>query len=267
MCDFFYTTFSLGVSFCASGYASSGCTPLPSDGVCMGIAKHVQCHVSDGKAYRVLVDPRTDVPVDSVNVIGGAFTNSTDLSYSLDVWTATPYADIGTIVARGNTVVIVMPDARRHEREKVALCPVDTSTARPVLESVFFLPAERTKTKLFTRTFIYPALPIPVGALVAAYTGSPFKYKLVLVSIFYTDFLWWISNGASAVELGGVHEDSFLIFVFALASLLLAVASTSTTLHRRPLVCVALAPLSLLSSPFYYAPVALLSSPIFLSSK
>lgn len=274
MCDWLGLSFALGLSFCSAGRFDSGCTPEKTDGVYLGMAKNVQLALEPGKQYQILVDARSPRVASSFSLHGARFENNISqtrdsLETSFDPWSASAFVVSGTFTAENSNVVVTLPSASRHDRERVAVCPLDSNLhddRMPWWKSVALLSTERTKMKLFSGTLVYPPLPIPIGALVLAYLKRNLSYQLLLVILFYTDGIWWLTNFLSSSELSGLPSDGYLPLLFCVSGFVFSGLFFRTNLHRNLIALYAIGIVSLITSPFYYTPLALVVAPVWLNS-
>lgn len=272
MCDWLTLAFAAGFSFCSAGRFESGCTPEQTDGVYLGMAKHLQLSLVPGEHYYLLTDARSPKNPSLFSLSGGRFISNLstpidELEGSFDPWSASAFLTVGTFEATAEKVVVTLPDAGRDEQERAAVCPKTAPpNHRPTWLSLLTLPSDRTKAKLFSKTLVYPTLPIPIGALVLAYLQKDLTYRNFLVILFYTDGIWWLTNSISSSELSGVSEDVYLPLLLSLAGFFLAALFLKTSLHLNLFVLLGVAVVALLTSPFYYTPLALVVSPIWFES-
>jgi hypothetical protein len=99
--------------------------------------------------------------------------------------------------------------------------------------------------------------------LVLSYLRQDLSYKLLLVTLFYTDGIWWLANSLSSSELSEPTEDLALAIFFCVSDFFLAFAFFKTSASKHILPLLAIVPVALLISPFYYTPLALALAPIF----
>ena len=265
MCDWVTLTLATGLSFCTSGRFENGCTPDPTNGIYMGIAHNLQVRLVPGDEYLLLTDARCPGEPSQFTLHGGLFTNTTSSDLLFDPWTASSFASVSTFVATQEDVVVTMPPAPRHDRERAVVCPTRwEGTAQPAWRSLLSLPAERTKTKIFSHTLVYPTLPLPIGALVLAYLKKKLDFRLVLVILFYTDGIWWIANTISSSELSGAPSTIYIPILLSLSAFALSFLFWKSRIHQNLVALCAIGVASLVTSPFYYTPLALLLSPIWL---
>ena len=237
----------------------------------MGIGQNIQVDVTPGRSYYVLIDPRSTYLSSGIGLVGAhelVRPNTTLLSTSVDPWTSSAYATAGTFVAYDSNVVVKLPRPRRHDRAKAVVCPVEPhGIARSVPLGLISLSAERTKSKLFTRTFVYPPLPIAVWGLVKSFfvvrTHKPFN--TAVATLFYTDAIWWLANTISASELGDTSEDIVIAYALSAVNFFLFSLVVSTPVTQSLAACLCIGSISFVTSPFYATPIVLLLAPIFFS--